>query len=331
MRVLVTGGSGFLGSHLASRLDELGHQVTVFSRRLPDMPTTITAVSGDLRDRSAVIKACSNQEAVFHAGALTGIWGKSREFLDINVGGTEHILEGCRRSDIRFLIYTSSPSVVYDQKNLVNADESLPYPDRFLCEYARTKAVAEKRILENHNLHELKTVVLRPHLIWGPGDTHLIPRIMDRARKGQLVQVGEGTNQVDIIYIDNAVEGHIRAFDSLVSRKIPGGSPYFISDGQPVILWEWIQQLISALGIPRISRQISYRTAWWAGWGLEAVYRLFALGGEPRMTRFLAGQLATSHYFDISRARVDLGYVPVVSPEEGLRRTISYFQSHLED
>jgi nucleoside-diphosphate-sugar epimerase len=331
MRILVTGGSGFLGSHLARSLYEQGHNVTVFSRRIPELPSQITPVSGDLRDRAAVLKACQNQEAVFHAGALTGIWGKAMDFMDINVGGTEHILDGCRQNGIRYLIYTSSPSVVYDQMDLINADESLPYPEKFLCEYSRTKALAEQKILEDNDRKGVKTVALRPHLIWGPGDTHLIPRVMDRARKGQLVQVGPGANQVDIIYIDNAVEGHIKAFEALITGKVSGGAPYFISDGQPVVLWEWLQQLIAALGIPKVSRQISYRTAWWLGWGLETLYRMLALPGEPRMTRFLAGQLSTSHYFDISRARRDLKYAPVVSPDEGLRRTVSYFQSRRGD
>jgi len=235
------------------------------------------------------------------------------------------VIEGCLEHGVRKLVFTSSPSVIYNQTDMENVDESTPYPSHYLSDYPKTKALAEQQVMAA-NGRDLLTVSLRPHLIWGPGDPHLIPRIIERAKKGQLVRVGEGTNRVDIIYIDNAVEGHIRAWQALEPGSPVGGKCYFLSDGKPVVLWDWINQLLVSLGIQPVTKSISYGTAWNLGWLLEAVYRVFGLAGEPRMTRFLAGQLATSHYFDISRARKDFNYEVMVSPEEGMKRLLKSLQ-----
>jgi nucleoside-diphosphate-sugar epimerase len=166
-------------------------------------------------------------------------------------------------------------------------------------------------------------VALRPHLVWGPGDPNLIPRIIQRAREGKLVQVGDGTNLVDITYIDNAAEAHVLAGDALSPGAPCAGRVYFISQGEPIVLWSWINELLSALGIPAVRRKISHRKARWIGALLELAYGVLGIRSEPRMTRFLADQLARSHYFSIEAARCDLGYEPRVSNEEGLRRLVS--------
>ena len=327
MNVLVTGGGGFLGSHLARRLAELGHRVSVLGRsRYPELPGSITAIQADLRDPEAVSGACRGQDSVFHAGALTGIWGKKEDFYRINVEGTRHVIEGCLAQGVQKLVFTSSPSVIYDQSDMENVDESAPYPTHYLSEYPRTKALAEQRVLAANGQQGLLTVALRPHLIWGPGDPHLVPRIIAQARKFKLVRVGEGTNRVDIIYIDNAVEGHIRAWQALEAGSPVAGKCYFISDGEPVALWDWINQLLIALRIDPPTKSISYGMARNLGGLLEVIYRVFRLPGEPRMTRFLAGQLATSHYFDISRARRDFNYEAIISPEEGMKRLLKSLQ-----
>jgi len=327
MNILVTGGTGFLGGHLARRLHELGHRVTALGRRAdPGLPTGMEFSQADLGDRDAIVEACRGRDAVFHAGALTGIWGDREVFHRTNVTGTDHIIEGCLKHGVSKLIYTSSPSVVYAGGDLENADESLPYAGRFLCDYPRTKAIAEKRVLEANGQDGLQTVALRPHLIWGPGDPHLVPRILERARQGRLVQVGDGKNRVDLIYIDNAVAGHLRALDALMAERPIAGRAYFLSDGRPVVLWEWIHKLLAAMDVPPVTRSISHRTGLRLGALLESVHRMFGLRGEPRMTRFLASQLATSHYFDISRAREELGYEPVVTPEEGFERLIKWLK-----
>jgi 2-alkyl-3-oxoalkanoate reductase len=331
MNVLVTGGGGFLGSHLARRLHEMGHCISVLGRhRYPSLPSNIIQHQADLRDSKAVSEACRDQDSVFHAGALPGVWGTQKDFYQTNVDGTRHVIEGCLKHGVQKLVFTSSPSVIYNQTDMENVDESAPYPSRYLSDYPKTKALAEQKVMAANGQQGLLTVSLRPHLIWGPGDPHLIPRIIERAKKGQLVRVGEGTNRVDIIYIDNAVEGHIRAWQALEPGSPVAGKCYFLSDGKPVVLWDWINQLLVSLGIDPVTRSISYRMARNLGWVLEGVYRVFGLAGEPRMTRFLAGQLATSHYFDISRARRDFNYEVMVSPEEGMKHLLKSLKVRLE-
>ena len=331
MNVLVTGGGGFLGSHLARRLHAMGHCVSVLGRhRYANLPEEIIQVQADLRDSKAVSEACRQQDSVFHAGALPGIWGNQRDFYQTNVDGTCHVIAGCLEHSVRKLVFTSSPSVVYNQTDMENVDESAPYSSNYLSDYPRTKALAEQKVAAANGQQDLLTVSLRPQLIWGPGDPHLVPRIIERAKKGQLMRVGEGKNRVDIIYIDNAVEGHIRAWQALEPGSPVAGKCYFLSDGEPVVLWDWINQLLVSLGIDPVTKSISYGMAKNLGWVLEGIYRVFGIAGEPRMTRFLAGQLATSHYFDISRARRDFNYEVRVSPEEGMKRLLKSLQVPLE-
>ena len=331
MNVLVTGGGGFLGSHLACRLHDMGHHVSVLGRRqYSTLPKEIIQIQADLRDAKAVSEACRQQDSVFHAGALPGIWGTRRDFYQTNVDGTRHVIEGCLEHGARKLVFTSSPSVVYNQTDMENVDESAPYPSQYLSDYPRTKALAEQKVMEANGQQGLMTVSLRPHLIWGPGDPHLVPRIIERARKGQLIRVGKGTNLVDTTYIDNVVEGHIRAWQALEPDSQVVGKCYFLSDGEPVVLWDWINQLLASLGIVPVTKSISYSMAKNLGWMLEGIYRVFGISGEPRMTRFLAGQMATSHYFDISRARRDFNYEVRVSPEEGMKRLLKSLQVPLK-
>jgi len=219
------------------------------------------------------------------------------------------------------LIFTSSPSVIYGDSSLEGVDESTPYPENYLCEYSRTKAIAEKLVIEANGV-DLATVAIRPHLIWGPGDPHLVPRILAKADKGRLMRVGQGKNKVDIIYIDNAVSAHLKACDALGVGKPPAGKVYFVSDSKPVKLWSWINDLLKKTGRPPVSRSISYKAALKLGHFLEGLYGFCRIKKEPPMTRFMASQLATSHYFNISRAKKDFGYEPVVSPEEGMNRLI---------
>lgn len=324
MKALVTGGGGFIGSHVARTLHERGDNVTALGRhRYPQLEKAgIQTVQVDLRDAEGVRRACANMDIVYHVGAIPGIWGKRQEFWDINVGGTRNVLEGCRAAGVRRLVFTSTPSVVFSKEELCGVDESQPYPSKYLAAYPMTKAVAERMVLEANGPNSA-TVALRPHLVWGPGDPNLIPRIIQRARKGKLVQVGDGTNRVDITYIDNATEAHVLAGDALSPGAPCAGRAYFISQGEPIVLWSWINELLSALGIPAARRTISHRKARWIGALLELAYGVLGIRGEPRMTRFLADQLARSHHFSIEAARRDLGYEPRVSTEEGLRRLVS--------
>jgi nucleoside-diphosphate-sugar epimerase len=164
------------------------------------------------------------------------------------------------------------------------------------------------------------TCALRPHLIWGPKDRHLIPRLIQRARAGQLLRVGDGTNLVDNIYVDNAAHAHIQAAEAMRPGSPVCGSAYFISQGDPVNCWGWINDILKLARLPRVKRSISFFWAWRLGHALEIYHDLFNIEREPRMTRFLAAQLAKSHYFDIARARRDFGYYPIVSADEGMKR-----------
>ena len=329
MKTLVTGGGGFLGRHIVTKLLARGDQVRVLGRRhYPDLEKMgVEMVCADIQDGAAVERACLGMETVFHVAALAGYWGSWQTYHGPNVVGTQNVLNGCRKAGLQKLIYTSTPSVVSAPGNLEHADERAPYPAHYDCPYPATKAEAERLVLAANGQDGLLTVSLRPHLIYGPGDPHLFPRIIDRARRGLLVQVGDGTNKVDVTYVENAADAHLLAADRLGDGSPVNGRAYFISQGAPVILWPWINLILERLGLPAVRRKISHGAARAVGAAMEMAYTILPLRGEPRMTRFLADQLATSHYFDIAKARKDLGYAPRISTEEGLERTIEALQA----
>ncbi len=324
MKVLVTGGGGFLGRHIVTKLLARGDAVSVLGRRhYPDLEKMgVKSVLADVQDASAVERACLGMDAVFHVAAHAGYWGSWQSYYGPNVVGTQNVLTGCRKAGVRKLIYTSTPSVVSAPGNLVNADERVPYPARYECPYPATKALAERFVLNANGKDGLLTASLRPHLIYGPGDPHLFPRIIERGKRGQLIQVGDGTNKVDVTYVENAAAAHLLAVDRLGDGSPVNGRAYFISQGTPVALWPWINSILEALGIPGVHRKISHGFARTVGAAMEMAYTVLPLRGEPRMTRFLADQLATSHYFDIAKARTDLGYEPRIGTEEGLEQTL---------
>ncbi|HEY2895056.1 MAG TPA: NAD-dependent epimerase/dehydratase family protein [Pirellulales bacterium] len=321
MRALVTGGGGFLGRAVVEQLLERGDQVRILARgSYPDLEASgVECQRGDIRELESIDRACAGVDVVFHTAAIAGIWGPWREFYEINVLGTFNVISACRKQGVRRLVFTSSPSVTFDGSPQEGVDESVPYPRRWLCHYQRTKAEAEQAVLKASGAG-LLACALRPHLIWGPGDPHLLPRLLDRARTGHLRRVGTGDNLVDTIYVANAARAHIQAADVLKPGSPVAGRAYFISQGEPVNCWEWIDELVALHGLPHVERTISLKAAWRIGAVLETVHRVLAVGREPRMTRFLAAQLGTSHYFDISRARMDFGYVPLVSMADGMRR-----------
>lgn len=326
MKHLVTGGGGFLGRYIVEKLIARGDSVRVLGRgRYPELGKLGAEIAqADIRDPRAVTEACDKVDVVFHVAALPAVWGRWHDFYAINVKGTENVLAGCRAQGVPRLVYTSTPSVVFDQSDLSNIDESYPYPKRYNCYYPETKAMAERLVTAANGRDGLLTTSLRPHLVWGPRDNHLIPKVLQRARAGQLFIVGDGLNKVDITYVENAADAHLQAADCLKAGSPVAGQVYFISQGEPVLLWEFINRLLERLGIPKVTRAVSYNSARSVGAVLETVYGLFSLSAEPRMTRFLAAQLAKSHYFDISRAKRDFGYEPRISTREGLERLVAY-------
>jgi len=321
MKALVTGGGGFLGSAIVRRLVGQGTAVRSFSRwRHGELDALgIEQSQGDLADCAAVGAAVANCDVVFHVAAKAGIWGLYEDYYRTNVIGTKNVIAACRAQGVSRLVYTSSPSVVFDGGDMEGLDESLPYPKRFATHYPRTKAAAE-RLVRAANDERLGTVSLRPHLIWGPGDNHLLPRLAARAQAGQLRRIGRGKKLVDTIYIDNAAEAHLLAAEKLAPGAVVAGKVYFVSQGEPVDLWEMINRLLEAVGAPQVQRGIPTGVALALAWGLEIFHSLLRRPGEPRLTRFVVKELSTSHWFDVSAARRDLGYRPTISISEGLRR-----------
>lgn len=331
MNILVTGGGGFLGGAIVRLLSERGHVVTALGRgRYPQLERAqVRTIQADIRDAAAVRAACVGMDAVIHTAAIAGIWGPKQLFWDINCGGTRNVLAACQSAGVRFLVHTSSPSVVFGASELCGVNESQPYPDKYLAHYPASKAAAEREVL-SANSATLHTVALRPHLIFGPGDPHLFPRIIARARQRKLVQIGPGKNLVDITYVDNAAAAHVLALENLTTTAACAGRAYFISQGTPVNLWSWLREILNRLELPPPRGPISARTANLLGRTLETVYGLLRIQSEPRLTRFLASQLATSHYFDISAARHDFDYAPLVSTTQATDRLVEWLRNRLD-
>jgi len=394
---LVTGGTGFLGRHLVDRLLADGREVAVLARRpAPELSARgVRVITADLTDDEAVRSACRGIETVFHVAAKVGVWGRYREFFRTNVLGTRAVLTACRTHGVLRFVYTSTPSVVYHGGDLAGANESLPLTTRCPAAYPLTKALAEGDVLAA-NSPDLRTIALRPHLIWGAGDPHLVPRVVAQARAGRLRIVGSGRNRVDMVHVHNAVDAHLLAELALSGDQTPNpkfqipnpktqnsklktqnprlkpqiieprtlnpeprtmnhepidqdrspatpsgasdlcnvirdkapqpaaaGKAYFITNGEPVVLWDWINDLLRALEISPVTRRIPLGAAVAIGGACEALWRLLPLAGEPPMTRFVARELATEHWFDIGAARRDLGYEPRVTMAEGTAELVA--------
>ena len=336
MHVLITGGGGFLGHAILTRLLERGDQVTSLARgdypalRALGAQTIQADLGGSL---SRLEPALSGVDAIIHTAAKVGVWGDPKAFEAVNIHGTQTLLKLAEKAGVRHLVFTSSPSVTFGGHDSINAGPDEPYPAHYLSEYPRTKAVAEQHVLAK-NSPDFRTTSLRPHLIWGPHDPHLVPRLIERATAGKLRIVGDGTNMVDLTYIDNAADAHILALDALRDRPFdqgPAGKAYFISNGEPVNLWDWINGLLRTLGIPPVRKRISKKMATRIGAMLEATWRTLHRNGEPPMTRFVAAQLATSHWYDMTPAREDFDYIPTVSMDEGMHRLLATLSPSTEE
>ena len=328
MKVLVTGGGGFLGRYIVKRLLDRAYEVSLLGRTgHGDLEAAgVCCIGGDITDYETVEKAIEGVDVVFHVAAKAGIWGNWEDFYQVNVVGTQNVIKACLDNGVSRLIYTSTPSVVFNGTSFEGADESLPYGKNWLCHYAHTKSLAEQEVLKANDDETLKTVALRPHLIWGQGDPHIVPRILDRAGKGRLRIIGDGTNLVDITHVENAAEAHLNALDALNEGRASGRA-YFISQGEPVNLWNWINDLLKAMDMPQIRKRISFKMAYRMGSVLEGIWSIFPLSGEPPMTRFVATEMAKSHYFNIEAARRDLNYKPLLDTENGLDALIRHLKT----
>jgi nucleoside-diphosphate-sugar epimerase len=328
MKALVTGGGGFLGGVIVRMLQERGDQVVSISRgRYTELDSLgVEQVQGDLADQAAVLKAAQGCDIIYHVAAKAGIWGSYDSFYQANVVGTENVLAACKELRINKLVYTSSPSVVFDGNDVEGGNESLPYPDHFEAFYPQTKAMAEQLVLQA-NSPLLATVSLRPHLIWGPGDNHLVPRIIAKGKSGRLRRIGNRPCLVDTVYVDNAAKAHLQVADRLEPGSPVAGKAYFISNGEPVQLWEMVNRILAAGCVAPVTKTISPGAAYCIGSICEKLWEWFRLSGEPPMTRFVAKELSTAHWFNIDAASRDFGYHSEVTIDEGMQRLKIWLQT----
>lgn len=323
MKVLITGGGGFLGTGLVRAMIARGADIRILARS--DYPALralgVETVRGDVQHAADVERAVEGVESIFHVASRVGYWGAREEYVKTNIHGTEHLLGAAKRFGVRRFIYTSTPSVVIGTRGwLENADETLPYPAKHLTYYAETKAIAESKVLAANDA-ALGTLAIRPHFIFGPGDPQIVPRLIENAKKGTLVRIGRGENKVDVSYIDNVVDAHLRAHDALDDPRSPArGQAYFIGQEKPVFLWEFVARVLEGFGAPPVKKHLPLALARVIGATVETIYRVLHLRGEPPITRSVAMIMGTSHYFSHAKAHRDFGYEPKVSLEEGLER-----------
>lgn len=325
--ILVTGGGGFLGSHIVRRLRQAGHAVRIVGRnRYPAMEAVgAECVVADVQDPTQVKAAMEGVRSVFHVAGRVGYWGPYSEYWNVNVLGTQNLLDAAAEAGVERFVHTSTPSVAIGPRGAPpHANEEAPEPTRFLSSYGPTKLEGEKRVRAAHAPGRMHTVALRPHLIFGPGDPQMAPRILEARRKNRLAQIGDGSNRSDVTYVDNCVDAHILAWEALqASEPTCGGKAYFIGQEKPVKVWEFVGWLLEGFGAPAVNRRISFGAAYAIGSAMEATYRVLGKTSEPPLTRMAAVVLGLDHYFDHSAAERDFGYVPRISLEEGLSRTFA--------
>jgi len=320
--VFITGAGGFLGQAICRFLRIAEIKVTGFARSdYPELTQLgVTMVQGDITDIKALTAAMNGCDLVFHVAAKAGVWGSESEYFQPNIDGTKNIITLCKEQGIANLVYTSTPSVTFAGIDEEGIDESQPYAGNFLNYYAKSKALAEQEVLAANSLH-LKTVALRPHLIWGPGDPHLVPRVIARAKANRLKLVGKEDKLVDTIYVENAAYAHILAALKLIEDSSScAGKAYFISNDEPITMACMLNKILACVKLPPVSKRVPSALAYSVGSILEWLYQTLGKKEEPMMTRFIARQLSTSHYFDISAAKKDLGYQPFISIDEGMIR-----------
>ncbi|MEZ6140316.1 MAG: NAD-dependent epimerase/dehydratase family protein [Zavarzinella sp.] len=325
-RVLVTGGGGFLGKAIIRQLLPLGCDVRSYSRgSYPELTAIgVEHFSGDLTDHSTLLTAMQGCDTVFHVAAKAGIWGSKKSYYQTNFVGTQQVFQAAQKASVGKFIFTSSPSVSFSGTNQDGVSETTEYPKKYLAWYPWSKALAEQYVLE-HNCMAMPTVALRPHLIWGPGDPHLIPSLISKAKKGKLRQIGKIDCLVDTTYVDNAAMAHIRAAEKLSFAAPHSGKAYYISQNQPEPLWQFINKVLKLAAIPPVTRTVPVWLAYSAGTVFELIYGMIGRKSEPPMTRFVARQLSTSHWFRLENAMNDFGYSPTITTEVGLVRLQQWF------
>ena len=327
MKVLVTGTGSLLLGGIASELVQRGDEVVCLQRRTAMFHGHQNAqqVLADIRDADAVISAAQGCDAIIHGAARVGVVGTQKDFYDTNVLGTENILRSTEQHNIARLVFVSTPSVAHTGDSLIGAPAGQAEIGRKRSYYAESKAIAERTVLNSHNDH-LAVVAIRPHLVWGPGDTQLVGRIVERADSGRLAVIGTGNALVDSTYIDNAVSAHIAALDSLHVGSACDGKAYVVSNGEPRTVNELMRSICAAAGVPFEPRNLSLTLGVRLGSLIERLWPLLR-SSEPPLTRFIAEQLGTAHWFDQRTVQQDLHWEPHVTLDKGFERLTQWFAS----
>ncbi|HMV67180.1 MAG TPA: NAD-dependent epimerase/dehydratase family protein [Myxococcota bacterium] len=328
-RILITGGAGFVGRHLVDALADRGDQVTCVDLRAKPWRDDVTFAEADIRDAERIAALCEGQDVVIHNASLVhtkrNLVG---QVWDVNLGGARNVVAGCRAHGVRKLVYISSASAVYEGRDIENGDERMPYSSVSQAPYADSKIAAEKELLGLSG-PDLAVVSLRPHVIFGPHDQRFLPAILKRAADGRLrYKVGFGRWLSDFTYIDNLTGAVLAAVDRLEPGSPLSGQAYFITNGEPMGFWEFVSAVLKELDLPPIRFTIPYTVAYGAAAVSETLETLRGgeLGREDNLSRFSIKYLCTHHYFNIDKARRDLGYEPKVSIAEGIRRTAAHLR-----
>lgn len=331
---LVTGGCGFLGRAVVDALADRGDVVTVLDHRVEPWRSDVQFVRGDICDPQVVEDAIAGQDVVFHSASLVHTKHNRLETVRaVNIDGTRNVLRACQQHAVPRLVYVSSASVVYDGHDIENGDESLPYAPSFPAPYAETKRIAEEEVLKANGQHGVLTCAIRPHVVFGPGDTRLLPAILSRAREGKLkFRVGLGEKKLsDFTYVTNVVDAMLAADLRLVPDSPVPGQAYFITNGEPMSFWDFVAQVLPPLGYqpPKLAipRAIAYAAA-----AVREAFDTYVRGGtlnaEEGLSRFAIRYICSHHYFSHARATRELGYVPRVRMAEGIANAIAYSREH---
>jgi nucleoside-diphosphate-sugar epimerase len=331
---LVTGGCGFLGRAVVDALAARGDRVTVLDHRIDAWRPDVTFVRADICDPRAVDDAIAGHDVVFHSASLVHTKHNRLEMVRaVNIDGTRNVLRACQTAGVPRLVYVSSASVVYDGHDIINGDESLPYAPSFPAPYAETKRIAEEEVLKANGQHGTLTVAIRPHVVFGPGDTRLVPAILARAREGKLkFRVGLGEKKLsDFTYVTNVVDAMLAADERLTPRSPVAGQAYFITNGEPMSFWDFVARILPPLGFtpPRLvmPRSVAYAAA-----AVREAFDTYVRGGtlnaEEGLSRFAIRYICSHHYFSHARATRELGYVPRVRMDEGITRAIAHAREH---
>jgi nucleoside-diphosphate-sugar epimerase len=324
--VLVTGASGLLGRAVAREIAAQGHSVRTFQRResrLAGVVANLTDELGSITNASDVARAVAGVDAIVHLAAKVSLAGDPADFERVNVDGTLGLLAEARRAGVGKLVFVSSPSVAHSGASIVGDDALPANPAHARGDYARTKARAELVALAADS-PELHVVAVRPHLVWGPGDTQLVARVVERARDGRLPLLGHGAALIDTIYIDNAATGIAAALNRV--DEVHGNS-YVLTNGEPRPVAELLAGICAAAGVDAPGWRVPAALARAAGSLIESVWRIAPGSDEPPMTRFLAEQLSTAHWFDQRRTRADLQWTPSVILDEGFARLAASYRA----